>query len=64
MGTFNLTATVTISIYTKVEANTLKEAIKIAEERNIEQADWFGDIEKHAWVSDEFDGEPQNIRED
>lgn len=42
MKKFNLTEQVTISVYTEVEANTLEEAISIAEERTIE-AYRFGD---------------------
>jgi hypothetical protein len=62
MKMFELNAEVTISIYTKIEAKTVKEAIKIAENRKIEKAEWGNANVKSAWVSDEYDGEPQNIR--
>lgn len=63
MKTFNLTAKVTISIYTEVEADTLKEAIRIAEGRDIEQGEFDGENKSDAWISDEFDGEVQNVQE-
>lgn len=61
---FNLNAKVTISVYTTVEANSLEEAIALAEQRVIEQAQW-GDEEQQniCWVSDEYDGEVYNIDE-
>ena len=37
---FNLYANVTIGIYTRVEAETLEEAIEIAQERSIEKSEW------------------------
>jgi len=64
MKEFNLTAKVTISISTTVEAKTLEEAIEIAEQRHIEHHNWRDeDQEKEAWVSSEYDGEPYNIEE-
>ncbi len=64
MKKFNLSGVVTISIYTEVEANSLEEAIQIAEGRSIE-AYRFGDKEQasEVWVSEEFDGMACNIRE-
>ena len=58
MKTFNLEGLVTISVSTKVEAETLEEAIEIAEGRPIEQYQW-GDKEQHkeSWISSEYDGE-------
>lgn len=64
MKTFNLSAVATISIYTKVEAKTLEEAIKIAEGRSIEKSDFDGRNSEYSWVSDDYDGELQNIREE
>ena len=63
MAKFNLTAEVTISIYTEVEATDLDEAIAIAESREIERYHW-GDKTQHesVWVSQEYDGIPQNIQ--
>lgn len=65
MSKFNLSAKVTISIYTEVEAETLEEAIKIAEEREIEKYEW-GDEDQvlRCWINDEYDGEPFEITED
>ncbi len=62
---YELNATVTISISTIVEAETLKEAIEIAESRGIEVAhNWDSETQSEdVWVSSDFDGEPQNIHE-
>ena len=60
---FQLAAKMTISVYTKVEAETLEEAIKIAEERQ----DYMsiisnnGDSEDDTWMVDELDGTPYDI---
>lgn len=64
MKVFNLTAKVTISLHTEVEAETLEEAIKIAEDRHIEKYQ-YGDEDqsKECWVSSEYDGEPYEIEE-
>lgn len=61
MKTFELSATVNISISTKVEAETLEEAIEIAKNREIEASDFNGENENEAWISSEYDGMPQNI---
>lgn len=66
MKTFDLSAKVTIGIYTTVEANSLEEAIEIAEKRHIETA-WLNSSSRQAkevWVSEGFDGMPVNIKED
>ena len=64
MKTFNLSAVVTISIYTKVEAETLEEAIEEAEGREIEKRQWDADYaEKEFWLADDYDGEPTGIKE-
>lgn len=57
MTKFKLTAKVTISVHTEVEAKTLKEALKIADDRSIEESNWDGENKNDSWVSDEFDGE-------
>jgi len=65
MKTFNLIATVTISIHTEVEAETLEKAIKEAEERSIEHYEHnYTRQRKEVWVSDEFDGMVTNIEEE
>ena len=64
MAKFNLSGTVTISIYTEVEADNLEQAIEIAEGRHIEESRWGDTHQKtQAWIADEYDGEPMNIEE-
>lgn len=64
MKEFNLSASVTISVYTTVEAETLEQAIAIAKNRDVKPYQWGSkDQEKENWISDEFDGEPLNIIE-
>ena len=66
MKKFNLTAQVTISISTTVEAETLEGAIEISKGREIQKANNWNTEEQaeEVWISDDFDGEPQNIHED
>lgn len=64
MATFKLTGVVTVSVYTEVEAETLEEAIEIAQERDIERYSWREDQCKHAWVNDDYDGEVREITND
>lgn len=64
MKTFKLSGTVTIGIYTEVEAESLEEAIKIAQDRCIEKSHWGDKFQAESvWVNEEYDGEPQNIHE-
>ena len=63
MKTFKLTAKVTISVYTEVEAETFEEALEIAGERSIEQGNWDSENKKDSWISDEYDGEIFDINE-
>ena len=59
---FTLSAEVSVSIYTEVEAETLTDAINIAQERSIDSSRWNDKTQlREVWVSDEYDGEPQNI---
>lgn len=65
MAIFKLSAEVTVSAYTIVEAETLDEAIQIA--RNREAA--IGLLHttndpNEQWIIEEADGGPQNIHED
>ncbi len=65
MAKFNLSAVVTISVSTTVEADTLEEAIEIAGRRTIEVAQ-NSDMEtqmESVWISEEFDGEVQRIHQ-
>ncbi len=64
MKEFTLSAKVTISIYTKVEAETLEEAKEMTEGLSIEQSQFGYDNQaNYAWVSDEYDGTPFDIEE-
>lgn len=64
MKTYQLSASVTVSAYTEVEANSLEEAIEIAKGRSVligdERSGVFVD---EMWAIDEADGEPTNIHE-
>lgn len=63
-NTYYLSAKVTISISTRVEAESLEKAIKIAQERHIETYN-YGDKNQdmQAWISEEFDGDPTDIQD-
>lgn len=64
MKKFKLTATVTISIYTEVEAENLEEAILISEDRSIESYDYgFKSKCEEVWIAEEYDGSPLKIEE-
>lgn len=62
---FDLVAHCTISVTTQVEAETLRDAIRIAQQRTDILNGQFEDpeITQH-WVAHEYDGTPYNIRED
>ena len=65
MKTFKLTAIETVSIYTDVEAETLEEAIDIATDKEMMFiSSNGGQTSKTAWMCDELDGMPVDIRED
>jgi len=64
MTKFRLTANVTISVYTEVEAETLEEAKAIAEERYLcSITNTGGDTEDEVWMCDELDGMPLDIEQ-
>ena len=64
MKTFKLSAQITISIYTEVKAKNLKEAISESENRGVEAYQWGAhEQSSEIWVSDEYDGEPEDIQE-
>ena len=65
MKEFELTAKITITTYTTVEAETLQEAISIAEERTdmMSIVTNNGDYPEVCWVVDELDGTPYEIKE-
>ena len=63
MKTFRFEASVMISVYTEVEANTLKEAMQIAHERELcSITQTGGDTKEDTWMCDELDGEPVDIK--
>lgn len=62
MPKFMLACQVTVSAYTMVEAADLDEAVKIAEGRDVWFANEAGGEDDEAWVIEEVDGSPQNIR--
>jgi|AntRauTorckE5430_2_1112549.scaffolds.fasta_scaffold03317_3 hypothetical protein len=64
---YKLTALCTISIQTNVTANSLEEAIEIANQRqDIMHEQYEHPDENEHWCADEYDGVPFNIglRED
>ena len=62
MVKFNLSACVTVSTYTTVEAESLSEAIKIAEERTaVIGGNCSGESPAESWIVEEIDGSPINI---
>ncbi len=62
MKTYNLPAKVTVSAYTAVEAESLEDAIKQAQNREYAVLD-NGVSEKYTWVIDDADCMAQDIRE-
>ena len=63
MAKFDLSAEVTVSTYTTIEAETLEEAIKIAEDRDVViGGNCSGESENYSWIVEEIDGEPEKIR--
>ncbi len=63
---YTVSAVVTISIYTTVEADSEKEALRIAEERGeIEHNEWGEDWKQNEmWIADEYDGMPVELKID
>ena len=65
MEEFTLIGKVTCSIFTKVRANSLEEAVAIAEDRGIELGGInSGADEQEDWILDCADGEPFEIHEE
>lgn len=65
MKEYILTGEITISVYTRVEAETLKEAIEIASERDVEKSEWNSHRQSsYCWVNDEYDGDIVNVKEE
>ncbi len=62
MPKFQLTCDVTVSAFTIVEADTLQEAIEIAEDRTpVIGGIGTGEDSDENWVIEEADGLPKNI---
>lgn len=60
---YNVYGTVTISVMTKVEAESEKEAIEKAEQiGDLEFKSWTNDYDyEDTWIASDLDGEVQNI---
>jgi hypothetical protein len=65
MKVFQLSAAVTVSAYTVVEAETLEEAIRIAEGRSVQLGgNGSGAYADESWIIEDADGAPQDIHQD
>lgn len=65
MKTWRLGANVTVSAYTDVEAETLEEAIDIAESRGVEIGGPTSGVDSfESWVVEEADGSAEGIHLD
>ena len=62
MPTFKLSAAVTVSAWTEVEADDIDAAKTIAESRHVQLTGCLEDATE-SWIIDEADGEPQEIHE-
>ena len=64
MTTYNLSAMVTVSAYTTVEADTLEEAIAISRDRRAEiGGNGTGNHPGESWIIEDADGVPEAICE-
>ena len=60
---YKLSAAVTVSAYTEVEAESLEEAIEIAEDRDcVIGGIGTGSLPSESWIIEEADGMAQDIR--
>jgi hypothetical protein len=65
MKEFLIYAKVTVSVYTKVEAETIEQAIELANDRTpMAIIPNGGDTEGENWMLDEIDGEPFDLHEE
>lgn len=63
--TFKFAGKVTISVYTTVEAETLEDALEIANEKALMDITHTGGAtEETEWMADELDGEVFDIHEE
>ena len=58
--TYKLTASVTVSCYTTVEATSEEEAIELASGREVELEG--RDYQESSWIVEEADGTPEDIK--
>lgn len=64
MPIFKLGCRVTVSAYTEIEADTLAEAIKQAEGRDVVIGGLHsGNEPDESWIIDDADGSPEGIHE-
>lgn len=64
MPEYGLVAHVTVSAFTTVEADSLEEAIAIAEQRDVRMGGInSGADENESWIVEEIDGEADKIEE-
>lgn len=62
---FHLSAKVTVSTYTEVEADSLEEAIEIAKAREaVIGGNGTGQYPNESWIVDDADGTPYDIKEE
>lgn len=61
MATYRLGCMVGVSAYTDVEADSLEEAVAIAEQREVVLAGSGGEDPSEQWVIDDADGTPTEI---
>jgi len=61
MKEFLLTGSIQISVYTTVEAESLEEAIEIANDRDLCTIAPIAGHKESEWMCDELDGEVYNI---
>ena len=62
MKTFSLSAQVTVSAFTEVEANSPEEAKEIASSREVVLGGLHsGAVVNEMWIIDEADGEPHRV---
>ena len=61
---YKLSAMVTVSAYTEVEAETLEDAIQIAEDRDVAiGGEREGKYPSETWIIEDADGMAQDIHE-
>lgn len=65
MPIYKMSAKVTVSAYTAVDANSEEEALALANARSVELGgNGTGNYPDEVWVIDDADGSPEDIRID